>query len=100
MIGGMEMIKTYPPEVDKVRADILKAIDQIREGYEAKAKAPMSESLTALQASRELRTPRDFANLQRDYQMEIEPFVRELVRLEGFASTAYLITEDQRADLS
>ncbi|MBB3453913.1 hypothetical protein FHT86_002169 [Rhizobium sp. BK313] len=91
----MQIIKTYPVEIEAQREQWLSLIEATRLKYEAIINP--SGDLTALIAIRRPRTPREFADLQTSYLLEIEPIVKHLVYLEGFATISMVIEREQAA---
>lgn len=95
MVPPMEMRKTYPPEVEAIRSSLIEAIEQIKTRYREKVEGPDAVSATALTMLARPRTNDDFANLHRGYLAEVEPFLRRLTEMEGFASISFVVRDDE-----
>ena len=91
----MEMLKTYPPEVEAIRSSLIEAIEQIKMRYREKVEGPDPASATALTMLVRPRTSDAFADLHRGYLAEVEPFLRRLAEMEGFASISFVARADE-----
>lgn len=87
----MAVTKTYPPEIEQIRQLLLEAIGEIRSRYEERLSPKISATAVAVAAMDYPKTPEQLANLQRDYQRDIDPIVRRLADLEDFATLTVVV---------
>jgi hypothetical protein len=84
----MEVTRTYPPEIEAIRQSLIVTVGEIKQRYENLLNPPQQETATAtaILADKAPKTPQQLAELHHGYLREIEPFVKRLAELEGFAT--------------
>lgn len=82
----MEMTRTYPPEVEVTRQGLVDLIGEIKLRYERRLSPPSAEATASEIVANSFSTPQQFADMHRAYLLEIEPIVKRLADLEGFAT--------------
>jgi len=88
-LDRMVITKSYPTDVEAARQLWLKLIASINEKYEAIVRPPASS--TAVAMSKSPKSQQQIAELKRSYDAEIEPVMKELMKLEGFATVRMVL---------
>lgn len=90
----MEVSRTYPREIEKLREHFLSEIEKVKAQYVESVEG-RPETATATEIARlAVRVPRNAKEaheMQQRYQAEIKPFVDGLIYCEGFAIIRYTV---------